>query len=102
MYNTAPGAPPEGDSCPPLPPSRDRVYARTRQLALTAGRYAHQISKSDYDQAMREITGQSDPKRQEAILEAAERLRLARVAKHQQLTAGSAGRQPPAPRNSRH
>ena len=80
MYNNASPTLPEDDRRPPLHRSRDMVYARTVQLALNAGRYAHEISKADYDQAMREVTGESDRMRQDAILDSAERQSLPRVA----------------------
>jgi hypothetical protein len=80
MYNNASPIVPGHDGSPLLHASRDLVYARTLQLALNAGRYAHQISKADYDQAMREVTGESDRMRQEAILDSAERRSLSRVA----------------------
>ncbi|WP_265594961.1 hypothetical protein [Haloferula sp. BvORR071] len=80
MDNNASQTLPGDDLRPPPHKSRDLVYARTLQLALNAGRYAHEISKADYDQAMREVTGESDRMRQDAILDSAERRLLARVA----------------------
>ena len=69
------------DTCQPLlPASRSLVYARTLRLALNSGRYAHEISKADYDQAMREVTGESARRRQDALLDAAECRTLSRVA----------------------
>ncbi len=52
------------------PVTRDLVHARARELALIAGRTPLQVSQADYEQAKRELTGESDPDRQEAILDA--------------------------------
>jgi hypothetical protein len=46
------------------------VRSRTLQLATNAGREAHQIKQSDYEQAKRELTGESDFDRQQAVLDA--------------------------------
>ena len=51
--------------------TRERVYARTRELAVKAGRPALQVSQADYEQARRDLTGESDMARQEAVLDAA-------------------------------
>lgn len=59
-----------------VPVTRERVHARTRELAVTAGRSPLQITQADYEQARREITGESDMARQEARLENADRVRL--------------------------
>ncbi len=53
-----------------LRPTRDMVRSRTLQLASIAGRGAHQIKQSDYEQAKRELTGESDFDRQQAMLDA--------------------------------
>lgn len=50
--------------------SRERVHARTRQLALLAGRVPPQVSQTDYEQAKREITSETEPDRQNAALDA--------------------------------
>jgi hypothetical protein len=50
--------------------TREMVQARTRGLALIAGRSVLQISQADYEQARRELTGESDMGRQEARLDA--------------------------------
>ena len=47
---------------------RERVRARTRELAWLAGRSPADVSQVDYEQAKREVTGESDPDRQEAKL----------------------------------
>ena len=50
--------------------TRDMVHKRARELAMISGRGPHEVSQSDYEQAKRELTGESDMDRQEAILEA--------------------------------
>src|SRR5689334_17417820 len=50
--------------------TRERVYARTRELAVKAGRPSLQVSQADYEQARCELTGESDMVRQEAVLDA--------------------------------
>ena len=45
------------------------VYARTLELAAVAGREPHQIKQVDYERAKRELTGESDYDRQQAMLE---------------------------------
>jgi hypothetical protein len=52
-----------------LHPTRDMVRSRTLQLATNAGRGAHQIRQSDYEQAKRELTGELDFDRQQAVLD---------------------------------
>ncbi len=52
------------------PVTRNMVQKRTRELALIAGRVPPQVSQADYDQARRELTGESDLDRQDAILDA--------------------------------
>jgi hypothetical protein len=46
------------------------VQARTRELAVLAGRTPLAITQSDYEQARREMTGETDMDRQEAVLDA--------------------------------
>ena len=55
---------------PSGPVTRAMLHARTRELALRAGRSPWQITQSDYEQARRELTGESDMNRQEARLDA--------------------------------
>lgn len=55
---------------PPGPATRESVRARARELAVLAGRTPADVTQPDYEQAKREVTGESDPDRQEAILEA--------------------------------
>jgi len=50
------------------PGTRDRVQARTRALAVLAGRTSLEVSREDYEQAKRELTGATDPREQEAIM----------------------------------
>lgn len=51
-------------------PAREMVRSRTCELASIAGRGAHQILQADYEQAKREVTGESDFDRQQAVLDA--------------------------------
>jgi hypothetical protein len=51
------------------PVTRAMVHARTRELALIAGRVPPHVSQVDYEQAKRELTGESDLDRQEALLD---------------------------------
>ncbi len=46
------------------------VQARTRELAVLAGRHSLAITQADYEQARRELTGESEMGRQEAVLDA--------------------------------
>ena len=52
--------------------TREMLYARTMELALLAGRSAHQIRQVDYERAKFELTGESDFDRQQAVLEMAD------------------------------
>jgi hypothetical protein len=51
------------------PVTREMVYKRARELAIIAGRAPLQVSQVDYEQAKRELTGESDLDRQETILD---------------------------------
>jgi hypothetical protein len=51
------------------PPTRKMVRARSRELALISGRVPPHVSQADYEQAKRELMGEPDMDRQEAILE---------------------------------
>jgi len=44
------------------------VRARTVEMAICAGRSSLEIRQRDYERAKRELTGESDPARQLAIL----------------------------------
>ncbi len=70
--------------------SRDMVRAKTREHARRAGRAPHQIKQSDYERAKRELTGESDPDRQEAIFTFSDDLRIGPEAEDPT----AAGRQP--------
>ena len=61
--------PPAGPAGTPGRVTREMVHARTRSLAVSAGRPPWQISQADYEQARRELTGESEMARQEARLE---------------------------------
>jgi hypothetical protein len=52
------------------PVTREMVHARSRELAMLAGRSPHQVTRADYEQAMHELTGESDKDRQDAALDA--------------------------------
>jgi hypothetical protein len=49
--------------------TRAMVHARAVELALISGRRGAHVSQADYEQAKRELTGESDIDRQDAILE---------------------------------
>lgn len=51
------------------PVTREKVYARTVELASLAGRSSLQIKQMDYERAKREITGESDFDKQQALLD---------------------------------
>src|SRR5271166_1649749 len=50
---------------------RKMVRERAVELAVINGRSAQEVSKSDWEQARRELTGDSDPEPKEAALDAA-------------------------------
>ncbi len=50
--------------------TREMVYARTSELALLGGRRSHQLKQADYERAIRELTGEADFARQQAMLDA--------------------------------
>ena len=52
------------------PVTRQLVHARARELALMAGRAPTGVSQADHERAMRELTGESDVDRQDAVLDA--------------------------------
>ena len=51
------------------PVTREMVYARTIELASLAGRDSREIKQFDYEQAKRELTGESDFDKQQAIFD---------------------------------
>jgi hypothetical protein len=51
--------------------TRKMVRARAIELAVINGRSAQEVSKSDWEQAKRDLTGDSDPDPNEAVLESA-------------------------------
>lgn len=50
-------------------PTHEQAHERAREIAAGKGREASDVSMSDYMQAKRELTGESDGDRQEAILD---------------------------------
>jgi hypothetical protein len=70
--------------------TRKMVRERAVELAAINGRGALQVSKSDWDQAKQELTGNAATDPNEAALE------LASESERWELVAGSAGRQVPA------
>ena len=49
--------------------TRERVHLRAHELAVIAGRPPPHVTQVDYEQAKREVTGESDLDRQEAMLD---------------------------------
>ena len=49
--------------------SRAAVHVRTQELAARAGRLHPHVSQADYEQAKREITGETEVERQNAALD---------------------------------
>jgi hypothetical protein len=49
--------------------TRSMVRERAIELAVINGRAAHEVSKSDWEQAKRELTGEPDTDPSEAVLE---------------------------------
>lgn len=49
--------------------TREMVYHRTLELALSAGRSLLQIRQIDYERAKRELTGESNYDKQQALLD---------------------------------
>lgn len=52
------------------PVTRAMVQARAQELAVIAGRAPPHVTQTDYLQARRELTGESDMDRQDALLDA--------------------------------
>ena len=71
------------------PVTRVMVQARAQELAVIAGRAPPHVTQADYLQAKRELTGESDMDRQDAILDALPET------KRWDPVPGSAGRQAP-------
>lgn len=69
--------------------TRGQVQARARELSAIAGRVPPHVTQADYEQAKRELTGESDLDRQEAVLESIPE------AKRWDPVPGSAGHQAP-------
>jgi hypothetical protein len=59
----------EGSNSLIRPVTREMVYARTMELASLAGRASHEINQFDYEQAKRELTGESDHDKQQAAFD---------------------------------
>ncbi len=55
----------------PVGITREMIYARTREMAVQAGRQPLQITQGDYARARIELTGETDMDRQEAVLDPA-------------------------------
>jgi hypothetical protein len=49
--------------------TREMVRIRARELGLLAGHVHPEVRQADYEQAKRELTGESDVDRQDALLE---------------------------------
>lgn len=48
--------------------TREMIAHRTRELALRAGRTPPYVVQADYEQAKRDVTGETDADRQEAVI----------------------------------
>ena len=71
------------------PVTRAMVHVRAQELAVIAGRAPPRVTQVDYELAKRELTGESDMDRQDAILDSIPE------AKRWDPVPGSAGRQAP-------
>jgi hypothetical protein len=49
--------------------TRAMVHQRTHELAMLAGRVPPDVAQADYEQAKRDITGETDQERQDAMLD---------------------------------
>jgi hypothetical protein len=49
--------------------TRSMVHARARELALISGRLKTHVTQADYEQAKRELTGETDIDQQDAVLD---------------------------------
>ena len=52
------------------PATREKLNARAHELAASSGRVPAQVTQSEYEQAKRELTGESEGERQDAVLDA--------------------------------
>jgi hypothetical protein len=52
------------------PVTRAMLDTRAKELALIAGRTAARVTQAEYERARRELTGESDVDRQDALIEA--------------------------------
>ena len=77
------------DSTGTGPVTRAKVHSRASELAGKAGRVPPHVAPIDYEQAKRELTGESEVDRQDAILDALPE------AKRWDPVPGSEGRQAP-------
>jgi hypothetical protein len=68
MIKTLHAALPPGSAV--VPTMRERLHSRTCYNAAKAGRLSTSVSQADYEQAKRDVTGETDPDRQTAILDA--------------------------------
>lgn len=59
-----------GDRSSLGPATRAQVNARAHELAVIAGRAPPYVTQADYQQAKREVTGETELDRQDAILDA--------------------------------
>jgi hypothetical protein len=51
------------------PVTRAMAQARTRELAVLAGRDSLAVTRADYEQARRELTGETEMNHQEAVFD---------------------------------
>ena len=61
---------PRATPTPVAPATREELNARTHEIAASSGRVPAQVMQSDYEQAKRELTGESEGERQDAVLDA--------------------------------
>lgn len=72
-----PSLPPVPEKSSPTPSganpavTREMVHQRTLELTARAGREPREVRQIDYEQAKRELTGEVDGDRQQAVLDAA-------------------------------
>jgi len=61
---------PPGPVATKAPATREKLNARAHELAASSGRVPTQVTQSEYEQAKRELTGESEGERQDAVLDA--------------------------------